>query len=117
MFSATDPTAWCSATAPEDSATGQPPALASCRVKDTDLDRVYPHLVRKTVATLIEREEGLAAASHQLGHAAEAVTAAHYVAHRTVAPDHRNVLDQLLILFSGAVCDGGSDGFRLSEHN
>ena len=64
-------------------------------VKDTHLDRVYPHLVRKTVATLIEREEGLTAASHQLGHAAEAVTAAHYVARRTVAPDHRNVLEQL----------------------
>jgi len=64
-------------------------------VKDTDLDRVYPHLVRKTVATLIEREEGLTAASHQLGHAGEAVTAAHYVERRTVAPDHRNVLDQL----------------------
>ncbi|WP_159067406.1 tyrosine-type recombinase/integrase [Gordonia iterans] len=56
---------------------------------------VKPHTFRKTVATLVERESSLEAASKQLGHAGSAVTAKHYVERSVVAPDVSDVLDLL----------------------
>ncbi|WP_353107765.1 tyrosine-type recombinase/integrase [Gordonia sp. (in: high G+C Gram-positive bacteria)] len=57
---------------------------------------VKPHTFRKTVATVVEREASLEAASKQLGHTSgTAVTAKHYVARSTVAPDLSEVLEIL----------------------
>ncbi|MFH5230779.1 hypothetical protein [Antrihabitans spumae] len=56
---------------------------------------VTPHSFRKTVATLVERERGMAAASSQMGHAGEAVTAKHYVQKRDRAADVTDVLERL----------------------
>ncbi|WP_164983828.1 hypothetical protein [Cellulomonas endophytica] len=52
-----------------------------------------PHHFRKTVATMIEREVGAAAAAAQLGHSSPAVTRTHYIQRNTVAPDHAALLE------------------------
>ena len=51
-----------------------------------------PHVFRKSVATVIGRDN-LGAASAQLGHSGTAITAKHYVARAAVAPDSRSVLE------------------------
>ncbi|MGW5319229.1 tyrosine-type recombinase/integrase [Nocardia thailandica] len=50
---------------------------------------------RKTVASLIAEEYGLAAAARQLGHANETVTRRHYVDQPSTAPDFTAALDRL----------------------
>lgn len=64
-------------------------------VTEAGLPWVTPHTVRKTVATLLEAQQGLEAAAAQLGHSGTAVTARHYVQRRKVAPDMRAVLEAL----------------------
>lgn len=54
-----------------------------------------PHTLRRTVGTLLAHERGLDAAREQLGHSDPGVTWRAYVAARPVAPDFRDVLDQL----------------------
>ena len=65
------------------------------KVRGDDYAWVKPHTFRKTVATLVERELGIGAASVQLGHSATAVTERHYVVRAVDAPDARTALDKL----------------------
>lgn len=58
-------------------------------------DWVTPHVFRKTVATIIEREAGLEAAAGQLGHGSSSVTRQHYVQRAEVAADQREALNVL----------------------
>lgn len=55
---------------------------------------VKPSSMRKTVATLIEREVGSLIASKQLGHSSDAVTLRHYVERRRNAPDSTEMLER-----------------------
>ncbi|MGP5298922.1 tyrosine-type recombinase/integrase [Corynebacterium variabile] len=50
---------------------------------------------RRTVATMLDRGEGVAAAAAQLGHTSPAITKRHYVERATDAGDHTRVLDLL----------------------
>lgn len=59
------------------------------------LQWVTPHELRRTVATLVEREAGLGVASEVLGHADDTVTRRHYVQRAEQAPDVTAVLDPL----------------------
>ncbi|WP_102160098.1 tyrosine-type recombinase/integrase [Zhihengliuella halotolerans] len=54
---------------------------------------VTPHTFRKSVGTVVERSNGLSAASLQLGHSSESVTSRHYVERRRVVPDLSSVLE------------------------
>ncbi len=54
---------------------------------------ITPHTFRKSVATLLEAEAGLAAAAAQLAHSKVTITARHYVATPDEAPDHRAILE------------------------
>jgi len=62
---------------------------------DSVLEGTTPHRMRATVATWIDRLEGLDKASEQLGHGNTDVTAAHYVDPVAQGPDVRLILDQL----------------------
>ncbi|MHA7295533.1 tyrosine-type recombinase/integrase [Arthrobacter sp. HLT1-21] len=60
-----------------------------------NLDWVTPHVFRKTVATLIERELDAVTASKVLGHADEKVTIEHYIERRpNIAPDVSSILQR-----------------------
>lgn len=48
---------------------------------------VTPHAIRRTVATMLDQELGIAAAAAQLGHADEGTARRHYVARLPVGPD------------------------------
>ncbi|MET7866645.1 hypothetical protein [Micromonospora taraxaci] len=61
---------------------------------DTDLARVTPHTLRKTVATLIKEETDTKSAA-QLGHSSEEVTATYYIAKPAQAPDVSDILERL----------------------
>lgn len=65
------------------------------KVRGDDYTWVKPHTFRKTVATLVERELGMGAASIQLGHSGIGVTERHYVMRAVEAPDTRTALDKL----------------------
>lgn len=54
------------------------------------------HILRKTVATVVEEREGLRTASLLLGHKTTATTERHYVKRPALAPDASTVLDDLL---------------------
>ena len=56
---------------------------------------VTPHVFRKTVATLIDRQYGSKDAAAQLGHSGSAITEKHYIAKAAMAPDLTKALDQL----------------------
>jgi len=60
----------------------------------TGLD-VRPHDFRRTVGTQVANNTTLTSASMLLGHADEATTRAHYVKRIRIAPDVREVIDQL----------------------
>lgn len=62
---------------------------------DTELEWVTPHIFRKTVATLLDREGKRDAATLQLGHSNEDVTEEYYIVKATAAPDVTDVLDKL----------------------
>jgi integrase len=62
-------------------------------ILDHDLQGTTPHTLRRTVATLVARIEGLEAAREQLGHAQPGITAQLYVEPSTIAPDLRHILD------------------------
>lgn len=58
---------------------------------------VYPHLLRKTVATFVARERGVADAAALLGHKIDAgVTGKHYIERLRLAPDVSAVLQELV---------------------
>lgn len=54
---------------------------------------VAPHTFRKSVGTILANTQGLAAASRQLGHSNEQITAKHYVQRLAEAPDMSQVLE------------------------
>lgn len=56
--------------------------------------RISPHVLRKSVATLIDAEATLEAAAAVLGHSGTSVTSKHYVAKAAAAPDMSAILDQ-----------------------
>ena len=56
---------------------------------------VSPKTFRKTVATIIEAEQGMEAAAGQLGHSSPEITRLHYVQRSKVAADQRAALDAL----------------------
>lgn len=63
-------------------------------VEGTPLQGTTPHSLRKTVATTIERELGMEAARHQMGHADPSLTGQVYVEDSMIGPDARQVLSQ-----------------------
>lgn len=56
----------------------------------------HPHMVRSTVATILAQSEGTLAASKQLGHSSESITAKHYIARPDEAPNLSQILNRLL---------------------
>ncbi|MCF4123232.1 tyrosine-type recombinase/integrase [Antribacter sp. KLBMP9083] len=58
--------------------------------------KVTPHDFRRTVATRVANETTIGNASALLGHADEGTTVRHYVRRTHVAPDMREVIDQLV---------------------
>lgn len=56
----------------------------------------HPHMVRSKVATILAAPEGALAASRQLGHPSESITAMHYIARSDSAPNLAFVLEKLL---------------------
>lgn len=62
---------------------------------DSKFEWVTPHVFRKTVATLIDREYGSTEAAAQLGHSGTAVTERHYIQKSASAPDMSGTLEQL----------------------
>lgn len=58
-------------------------------------DGTTPHAIRRTVATIIDRDADTRNAASQLGHASTTVTERHYVERAHLGPDVRDVLDQL----------------------
>ncbi|WP_063129355.1 site-specific integrase [Nocardia fusca] len=69
-------------------------ALRAALKEHDGLDWVTPYSFRRTVATVITGELGLAEAQHQLSHARQSTTEQHYVERRTHGPDVRVVLDR-----------------------
>lgn len=65
----------------------------------TAYEWVTPHVFRKSVATLIDREYSSKQAAAQLGHSGTAITEKHYIAKATETPDLTKALEQF----------GGSD--------
>lgn len=63
-------------------------------LKGTPLQGTTPHALRKAVATVIERELGMEAARHQMGHADASLTGQVYVDDSMMGPDAREVLSQ-----------------------
>jgi integrase len=57
------------------------------------MEWVTPHMMRKTVATVVDRERGTKEAASQLGHSGTAVTEAHYIEKTHRAPDLTDVLE------------------------
>ncbi len=83
------------------SATGGWPSPANQRTKlrtmlvGTEHEGVTPHVLRRTVGTLIAHGTGLDVAREILGHVDTSVTSRHHVAARDIAPDVRHLLDQI----------------------
>ncbi|MDR0592735.1 MAG: tyrosine-type recombinase/integrase, partial [Bifidobacteriaceae bacterium] len=63
--------------------------------RDTGFEWVTPHTLRKTVATLLDRERTTADAAAQLGHSSPNATRTHYIHKAHQAPDLTDVLQQL----------------------
>lgn len=55
---------------------------------------VTPHVFRKTVATIIDREYSSKDAAAQLGHSGSAITEKHYIEKAAVAPDLTKALEK-----------------------
>lgn len=66
------------------------------QLSDTPYASSHPHMVRSTVATILAASEGTLAASRQLGHSSESITAQHYIARPDSAPNLAFVLEKLL---------------------
>lgn len=66
------------------------------RKRNPAFEWVNLHVVRKTVATTIERANGLGAASEVLGHTSTTMTTKHYVEAAPTAPDVSETLQVLL---------------------
>ncbi|MDQ6752479.1 MAG: site-specific integrase [Actinomycetota bacterium] len=61
---------------------------------DSPYEWVTPHVFRKSVATLIDREYSSKQAAAQLGHSGTAITEKHYIARATESPDLTQALEQ-----------------------
>lgn len=59
---------------------------------------VTPHVFRKTVATIIDREYGSKDAAAQLGHSGSAITERHYIEKAAMAPDLTRALEKFAAL-------------------
>jgi integrase len=57
-------------------------------------ESVTPHVFRKSVATLIDRDCSSKHAAVQLGHSGTAITEKHYIAKATESPDLTGALEQ-----------------------
>jgi integrase len=75
-----------------------------------DADRIHPHLLRRTMATLIDSEVGVENASKILGHSGVGITEQYYIAHAAVAPDMRSVTEALFAEPEEASGQNGRDG-------
>jgi integrase len=64
-------------------------------IDGTGYEWVTPHVFRKTVTTLIDRQYGSKNAAAQLGHSGSAIIEKHYIAKAVVTPDLTKALDQL----------------------
>ncbi len=64
---------------------------------------VTPHVFRKTVATIIDREYSSKAAAAQLGHSGSAITEKHYIEKAAVAPDLTRALEKFATVRPSAV--------------
>ncbi|WP_161958183.1 tyrosine-type recombinase/integrase [Arthrobacter sp. H-02-3] len=60
----------------------------------SDYEWVTPHVFRKSVATLIDREYSSKHAAAQLGHSGTAITEKHYIAKSTESPDLTDALER-----------------------
>ncbi|MFF2032089.1 tyrosine-type recombinase/integrase [Arthrobacter sp. NPDC058192] len=60
----------------------------------SEYEWVTPHVFRKSVATLIDREYSSKDAAAQLGHSGTAITEKHYIARATESPDLTKALEQ-----------------------
>jgi integrase len=65
---------------------------------DQELEGTTFHTLRRTVGTLIAHEVSLDAAREQLGHRDPSITYRHYVGKRSLAPDLRDTLSQLVVV-------------------
>lgn len=75
------------------------------------IGEVYPHLLRKTVATVVARQMGIADAAALLGHRIDAgVTARHYIERLRLAPDTSAVLQALVDIGVEEAARRGSAG-------
>lgn len=63
-------------------------------IKGSPLEGTTPHSLRRAVATAVERELGMEAARHQMGHADPSLTGQVYVHDSMMGPDARDVLSQ-----------------------
>lgn len=63
-------------------------------LEGTSLEGTTPHSLRKAVATVVERELGMEAARHQMGHADPSLTGQVYVDDSMIGPDARAILGQ-----------------------
>jgi integrase len=63
---------------------------------DQELEGTTLHTLRRTVGTLVAHEVSLDAAREQLGHRDPSITYRHYVGKRSLAPDLRDTLSQLV---------------------
>ncbi|TWG97802.1 phage integrase family protein [Nocardioides sp. J9] len=72
-------------------------SVATGDPRDREIDGTTLHTLRRTVGTLLTHEVSLDAAREQLGHRDPSITYQHYVGKRSVAPDVRTTLAQLLV--------------------
>ena len=64
-------------------------------IRGDDYEWVTPHTLRRTVATLLERELDADVAAAQLGHTSASVTRRHYIERAPLAPDSSKILQRL----------------------
>ncbi len=65
------------------------------KIRGEDYEWVTPHTLRRTVATMIEREADAETAAKQLGHTSADVTRRHYIERALQTPDSSHILEQL----------------------
>ncbi|GAA4669228.1 tyrosine-type recombinase/integrase [Gordonia humi] len=65
------------------------------KIRGDNYEWVTPHTLRRTVATLIEREADADTAAKQLGHTSADITRRHYIERAHQAPDSSAILERL----------------------
>lgn len=98
---------------PSTSATPRSPSRIRDQLRDAQAaigTKVTPHDFRRTVATQVANSTTIANATALLGHADEGTTVRHYVKRTHVAPDLREVIDQLVTQASASATDDAPKG-------